>query len=407
MNEQTIRAPFRGGSLSSAYEETFGGFFKGKRVLVTGAAGVKGAWLCTALIALGASVTGMDVKTPSPTSNFALSGLKQRMRFRKGDVTNPRLVHELVEGQDCVFHLAARVLVHDCEANPLQSYLTNTFGTATMLEAFRRSATARYAVFVTTDKVYRAKEREAWVEHDPLFASGTYAISKACAEQVIADYRVRLESAGKRWGVARAGNVLVGGDFYSSSKTNGAGRIAADCFEALLAGRRPEIFTPSFTRPYTYGLDILSGYMSLMARLDDEAVQGEAFNFGPHELGGIPNGVLAAKICQEWGNDITPRVGPARSEPFATQALCWDKAQNCLGWQPAYELDQAIEDTVAWYRGWSRVKDHPSPGALRSANRELLQRHYEKAARRGIWWAASSAPPGKSVEMEPSEMASV
>ena len=60
-----------------------------------------------------------------------------------------------------------------------------------------------------------------------------------------------------RIAVARAGNVLIGGDLYSSRRTQGAGRLFVDCFEALAEGRAPEVFCPSFTRPYTYGKEAL------------------------------------------------------------------------------------------------------------------------------------------------------
>ncbi len=375
--------------LDSAYQNAFGGFFRGKHVLVTGAAGVKGTWLCSALLELGAIVSGVDIREPDPTSNFALAGLKERIRFRKMDVTNSSDLHDIMAGQDCVFHLAALVLVHDCEARPVETYRSNTLGTATVLEALRASPRAKYGVFVTTDKVYKAKENDFWVEEDPLFASGTYAISKACAEKIIGDYSGRLEKVGKRIGIARAGNVLVGGDFYTSSQTKGAGRIAADCFEALIAGKAPVIFSPSFTRPYTYGLDVVTGYMSLMSRLDESGVQGEAFNFGPEEQSGVPNDRLATLICEKWGNNIKPLIGKLRNEPFATQALSWDKARQRLGWRPAYTLEQGVEDTVEWYRKWSEVSKGASD--LRALNAKLIERHYRTAAEVGAWWASPSA----------------
>lgn len=366
----------------------FGDFFRGKRVLITGAAGVKATWLCSLASAAGATVTGVDVRLPEPSSNFVLTGLPSRIRFVQGDVTDIRLMRDLLSEQDCLFHLAALVLVYDCKNRPLESYRTNTLGTATVLEAFRLSSTAKHAVFITTDKVYRPKDG-LWVESDPLFATGPYAVSKACAEHIIADYRSYLDAAGKRYGVGRAGNVLVGGDLYSSSRTNGAGRIFVDCFEALIAGRPPEIFSPSFTRPFTYGLDIVTGYMSLMARLDEEGVQGEAFNFGPHEQGGIANASLATKICEQWGGNIMWQGGKLRPEPFVTQALCWEKARQRLGWLPAYTLYEGIQDTVKWYREWAKVKDAPIEGALNSLNLELIRKHYEAAKRLGVWWTTA------------------
>lgn len=369
----------------------FGNFYRGKRVLVTGAVGVKAAWLCQLLQAAGASVTGLDLRQPEPISNFALSGLRGRIRFIQGDVTDLSLMQGLLNEHDCLFHLAALALVHECRMQPLEAYRSNTLGTATVVEAYRLSSTARHAVFVTTDKVYAPKQNALWVEGDPLFATGPYAVSKACAEQVLADYRSYLEPLGKRFGVGRAGNVLVGGDLHSSSRNPGAGRIFVDCYEALIADRPPEIFSPSFTRPFTYGLDVLTGYMTVMARLEEQGNQGEVFNFGPHEQGGIANGLLATKICEQWGAGIMWQGSQLRAEPFETQALCWEKARQRLGWLPAFTLYEAIQDTARWYREWAKVCDCPSDGLLQELNQDLIQKHQQAARRLGVWWAC--APP--------------
>ncbi|MGH9755768.1 MAG: NAD-dependent epimerase/dehydratase family protein, partial [Blastocatellia bacterium] len=266
----------------------FRGFFKGKRILVTGVTGVKGSWLALELLEAGAQVIGVGIKPPESDSNFVLANLGAKITFHQGDVADLSLMRELMEDTDGVFHLAAVALVGDARRNPLETYRTNTLGTATVLEAIRLSDSVKYAVFVTTDKVYKPKGGEIWNETDPLFATGPYPVSKACAEQIITDYYYNyLRPAGKRLGVGRAGNVIIGGDFYSTEKTNGAGRIFVDCFDALIKKQSPKIFTPKFTRPYTYGLDILSGYLTLMSELDNEGVDGEAFNFGPHEQYGV------------------------------------------------------------------------------------------------------------------------
>jgi CDP-glucose 4,6-dehydratase len=368
----------------------FGGFFKDKRILITGVTGVKGSWLALELSEAGSRVVGLDIRSPQPGSSFWVAGLRDKITFVQGDITDLPLMRQLMKDVDGVFHLAAVVLVQEAQRNPLEAYRTNSWGVATILEAIRLSESVQYAVIVTSDKVYRSKSGEAWVETDPLVASGPYPVSKACAEYIIEDYHDSyLRDAGKRVAVARAGNVLIGGDLYSSRRTDGAGRILVDCVEALIEKRSPEIFTPRFTRPYTYGLDILAGYMTLMSKLDSEDVDGEAFNFGPQEQNGVENGVLATKICELWGSGITWQSGPLRYEPFEKQALSWEKARQRLAWRPIYTLDQALRDTVRWYKRWA--KGNLAEGCMDELNRSLITRHREAAARSGIWWAHRSA----------------
>ena len=166
----------------------FEGFFKGQKVLITGVSGVKGSWLALELLTLGSEVIGVDIAFPDGESNFHASGLNKRISFVQGDVTDLSLMHDLMGKVDCVFHLAAIALVGEARRDPLEAYRTNTYGTAAVLEAFRSSDSAKRAVFITTDKVYKSKEGALWTEDDPLGATGPYPVSKTCAEYIIEDY---------------------------------------------------------------------------------------------------------------------------------------------------------------------------------------------------------------------------
>jgi CDP-glucose 4,6-dehydratase len=367
----------------------FNNYFNGKRVLVTGVSGVKATWLALMLLDAGATVTGLDKRRAPLRSNFTASGLGGRIRFVQGDVRDLPLMRGLVEEADCVFHLAAEAIVGEAMRNPLEAYSTNALGTATVLEALRLEKTPKHAVFITTDKVYKPKAAtELWVESDELGASGPYAVSKACAEFVIRDYH-RSYFAGSeiRIAVARAGNVLIGGDDHSSTTTHGAGRIFVDCYEALAEGRVPEIFRPTYTRPYTYGLDILSGYMTLMSRLGEDGFAGEAFNFGPYEQFGVSNALLATKICDLWGSGVTWKSSAPREEPFDYQSLRTDKSRERLGWRPAFTLYEALRATTNWYKAWADVAPNVTDGCMYNLNCSLIAEHRAAAARLRIDWA--------------------
>lgn len=363
----------------------FNDFYRGKRVLVTGVTGIKGTWLALKLLAAGADVHGVDIRKPAPDSNFTGCGLASAITFTHGDVCDERLMQQLVEDADCIFHLAAVALVYDALRNPVETYRSNTLGVAVVLDAVRKAKTPKRVVVVTTDKVYKPNDGRPWVETDPLGASGPYAVSKACAEWVAQDYfKVYLAKTGHLMATARAGNVILGGDPNSSRAAQGGGRILADCFDALREGQPAEILSPSFTRPYTYGLDVLSGYMSLMTKLDREDVNGEGFNFGPIEEGGVSNGTLATMVCEMWGGPMW-RSGVPREEPFQFQALCCDKSRDRLGWKPAFTLDQSLSATVRWEKFWAAgVSD---PASLLEFNRVLLREHREHARELGIEWA--------------------
>lgn len=366
----------------------FNDYFQGKHVLVTGVSGAKGTWLALMLLRAGAKVTGLDKRVPPPRSNFAAAALGDRIHFVHGDVRDIHIVSQLVSDSDCVFHLAAEAVVGEALRDPLETYGSNTMGTAVVLEALRRGDPTKRAVFVTTDKVYRPKDGERWVESDPLGATGPYAVSKSCAEWVIQDYlHTYFRGKGPLVGVGRAGNVVIGGDLHSSSSTQGAGRIFVDCFEALAQGLPPKIYRPTFTRPYTYGLDILSGYMSLMSKLDGASIAGEAFNFGPYEQFGVSNALLATKICDLWGTGISWKSEAPREEPFDLQSLNIEKSQRVLAWRPAFTLYEALSAATTWYKAWASLGSHVKAGCLYELNGSLIDQHRAAAARLGIEWA--------------------
>ena len=146
------------------------GFWRGRRVLLTGHTGFKGGWLALWLDRLGAQVTGLALP-PSTTPNlFELTGLGDRIDSHFCDVRDADHLTRRVRAArpEVVFHLAAQALVRASYEAPVDTYATNVMGTVHLLEALRGEAGVRVAVMVTTDKVYRNHESaRGYRETDP------------------------------------------------------------------------------------------------------------------------------------------------------------------------------------------------------------------------------------------------
>jgi len=332
-------------------------FWRGRRVLLTGHTGFKGAWLTLWLQRLGARVTGFSLKPPTEPNLFELARVAQGMDSRTGDVRDLEAVVGVIReaSPDIVIHLAAQALVRRGYASPVETYAVNVMGTVHLLEAVRHQPTVRVVLVVTSDKCY---ENRDWVwgyrEHEPMGGSDPYSSSKGCAELVTAAYRQSYFATAEKVvvGSARAGNVIGGGDWA-------ADRLVPDVLTAFAAGRAVQIRSPHAIRPWQHVLEPLSGYLQLIERLWEAGPAfAEGWNFGPRAEDARPVAWVVERLCALWGDGARwERDG--QPHPYEAHALTLDcaKAHRRLGWQPRLTLEQALAWTVEWYRAYRSGAD--------------------------------------------------
>ncbi|MCC7411659.1 MAG: CDP-glucose 4,6-dehydratase [Gammaproteobacteria bacterium] len=326
-------------------------FWRGRRVLVSGHTGFKGAWLSLWLQRLGARVYGYALAPATEPSLFELAGVASGMQSHIADVRDlPRLAQELRAIEpDVVLHLAAQALVLESYRDPVATYATNVMGTVHLLEAARAVAGLRAIVVVTSDKCYENREWSwPYRENDPLGGHDPYASSKACAELVTSAYRNAFaDPAGERTGVAsaRAGNVVGGGDWA-------ADRLLPDLVRAFTARRRAAIRNPEAIRPWQHVLEPLGAYLHLAERLaGDPARCARAWNFGPDPIDTRTVRWVADRVAALWGDGAAWEQDPG-SRPHEARSLRLDcsLAAAELGWRPSLGLEEALAWTVEWYR---------------------------------------------------------
>ena len=133
------------------------GFYKGKRVLVTGHTGFKGAWLCRMLGLAGAQVTGYALSPPTDPSLFEIAGLEDCMDSVIGDIRDLKHLREVFDRvrPEVVFHLAAQPIVRDSYKDPVYTYETNVMGTVNVLECVRLTKSVRSFLNVTMIRCMR------------------------------------------------------------------------------------------------------------------------------------------------------------------------------------------------------------------------------------------------------------
>ncbi len=327
---------------------TIGDFFRGKRVLLTGHTGFKGAWLSIWLRELGAMVCGASLNPPTSPSIFDLAKLASLLDSHIVDIRDIDPLKKLVAQFDpqIVFHLAAQPLVRDSYDEPIETFSSNVMGTVNVLEALRGRPNCRVAVMVTSDKVYRNVE---WVypyrEDDALGGRDPYSASKAAAEIVTSAYwNSYFRDSGTAVASARAGNVIGGGDWSKD-------RLLPDAVRAWQAGVPLAVRHPEAHRPWQHVLDALYGYMLLAEALWRDASLSGPWNFGPatHQTATVGEVLELARRAYGGGEIVAADVSPRMHEAGRLMVES-AKARAVLGFAPRLTLDESVRRTMAWYR---------------------------------------------------------
>lgn len=338
------------------------GFWLGKRVLLTGHTGFKGAWLGLWLTRMGAEVVGYALPPVGVHSLFNALNLPGRLIHEEGDIRDqPRLLEVMHSHRvEVVFHLAAQALVRPSYKDPVETFDVNVMGSLKVLECVRQCNTVRAVVMVTTDKCYDNNEWcWAYREIDPMGGHDPYSASKGAMELMVASYRSSYFSAHAQAGhgvavaTARAGNVIGGGDWSED-------RLLPDLVRAFTAGQPALIRNRHAVRPWQHVLQPLRGYLLLAQCLWQEGgAYSEAWNFGPSEDDCQPVGHIASYMAEMWGQGASVLDQTDPTAPHEAHFLKLDSAKSRarLRWRPSSDLALALRWSVDWYQAYLRGDD--------------------------------------------------
>jgi CDP-glucose 4,6-dehydratase len=324
------------------------GFWAGRRVLVTGHTGFKGAWLCLWLERLGAEVSAFALPPQTEPSLYQILSPWAGQRHRVVDLRDPSAVSAAVRdaAPEVIFHLAAQSLVRPSYRDPLYTYATNLMGTLHLLLAARDTPGVEAVVVTTTDKVYENNSNgTAFREQDRLGGKDPYSASKACAEILTGSFRDSFLANGRRPAIAtvRAGNVIGGGDWSED-------RLVPDVVRAVASGRKVALRYPDAVRPWQHVLEPLRGYLDFAEQLVREpSSMPAALNFGPDPGNWLTVAqvadIMAVALGAGSGWEKAPGVPPPEA---ATLTLSSSLAKRTLGWKPLLSM----KDTVDWTADW-------------------------------------------------------
>lgn len=334
-------------------------FWKGRRVLVTGHTGFKGAWLTFWLAELGAEIYGLALPPEGTPNLHDLLHLEERGRFVLADLNAHEELSRLlrIARPEVIIHMAAQALVRRSYAAPMETFATNVLGTLTLLNSVRACPDVRAVIVVTSDKVYENLEW-AWGyrETDGLGGHDPYSASKGCVEIATASMRRSFFSSNThsaRIATVRCGNVIGGGDWSPD-------RLVPDIVRGCLGPSGVvRLRNPQSVRPWLHVLESLSAYLTLAEKLC-LAPDGfdETWNIGPDLNECRPVRQVAEAIINVLGRGRL-EIASNADAPHEAGLLTLDcsKARARLGWRSRLDFQATIAWTAEWYSAWARGED--------------------------------------------------
>lgn len=311
--------------------------------LVTGAAGFIGSHLVEALLAAGHEVVGLDDLSTGRMSNLAPAAEHPSFRLVQGSILDQRLVGELTEGADKVFHLAAAVGSFVIRDRTLEALRTNIHGTENVVEAACQAG-ARVLV-ASTSEIYGKNDKVGLREDDdrvvgsPLRSRWSYAEAKAIDESLIDAY---VREKGLRAVIARFFNTV------GPRQTGRYGMVIPRFVRQAMAGEPLTVFgTGEQVRCFCHVLDVIPAVVSL---IDCEAAVGRAVNLGSSEQVSISE--LAHRVIALTGSGSGIRhqsylevLGPGY-EDLMRRVPDSSLARELVGFAASRSLDDILRSVI-------------------------------------------------------------
>ena len=328
--------------------EQISNFYKNKRVLVTGATGFKGSWLCSWLLHMGAKVYGSGYSPNQNKNLFYQLKLQKKIKLAIFDIRDQKKLENFIfkSKPSIIFHLAAQPLIIESYLKPHLTIDINVRGTLNVLEASKKFNFIKSVVLITSDKCYEnVGKLTRYKEDDVLGGIDPYSASKSASELIIRAYRESFFKNKKNCGIssARAGNVIGGGDWSTK-------RLIPDCIKSLLKNKVVFLRNPNFNRPWQHVLEPIRGYLMLAKKQFQEPKKySDAWNFGTKN-----NSVKSVKeivdyIISFWGSG---KIRVNRENKFYEQKnlqLDINKVKKRLKWYPTYSVKKGVQITTEWY----------------------------------------------------------
>lgn len=346
------------------------GFWKDKKVLVTGHTGFVGSWLCAVLDFFHADIIGFSLMEKE---NSLYSKIKRKIQVEDyyGDIRNLAEVEDCIQKYkpEIIFHLAAYGFVKECFENPDTAFSTNVNGTINLMKAIYGVDFVKSIIITSSDKVYENTDEEdiLFSEHDKLGGIDPYSCSKTCEDMIARSYYTTyLNSTETNMTIVRPSNILGGGDHNEN-------RLIPGMLKNLNMGKEIEIRNPGATRPWQNVMDMTDAFL-VLAKMNYENKLGKMsiYNIGPDK-----NDVKTVAEIADYVSSLflgSQGVNYGESDVQFSEhkflGLSIEKIKKELQWKPKKSINDTLNDVYNFYQE-SKKKDEYN------VCMEMIEKYYE------------------------------
>ncbi|UOF02264.1 NAD-dependent epimerase/dehydratase family protein [Bdellovibrio reynosensis] len=323
-------------------------FYKGKRVFLTYPTSFLGAWTAYSLKYLGAEVFGFASKAAVSPNLFDLTNLGNEISMTYGDFRDLQSLKQAVEFSqaDIFIHLGESRSLNDAKAFAHDCFSESVLSTINIMELLRETATVRSMVVVSSDKVYKVKNNEPFLESDPVASGDILPTARLCSEMIALSYRHSFFNPEKynkhkiAIATARLEAGIGGGEF-------GEGSLIADAVKAFSSNAQLELRNPQSQRPWIHVADQAAGILLLAAHLYGRGPKAAStYNLGSNLYKSV--GETMNEFAQVWQAPLSEL--PLDMSPSLHGRLNSELAKKDFNWQPQLDLQQTLKDITRWYK---------------------------------------------------------
>ena len=317
------------------------------KCLITGGSGFIGSHLSEKLLGTGNEVVVIDDLSTGRFENIAPLEKNKNFKCYIDTVMNEALMEKLVEGCDCIYHLAAAVGVRLIIEDPVRTIETNILGTDVVLRLASRYR--RKLLVTSTSEIYGKNENAPFKEDDDRILGSTtksrwsYSSSKAIDEFLCLAYYKEKKLPVT---IVRLFNTV------GPRQTGQYGMVIPRFVQQVLANKPITVYGDGKqSRSFAHVKDVVSGITELINR--PEAV-GEVFNIGSCEEVSINE--LAGRIIKLAGSSCKIVHIPYEQayetgfEDMRRRVPDTSKVNKLIGYEPTYSLDEILKEVISYFK---------------------------------------------------------